>query len=312
MIEYIYSLITIALIWTILAQSYNLSFGLTGLFNLGHIIFYGIGAYSAAILNTRYGIGFGPNLLISAAVAGAAASIFGLLTLRLRGHYLAIATLGAAMIAQVVALNWMSLTRGPLGIRGIDEPSLFGIPFIGDTLSHVLLYGAIAALLLFLLWRLFHSPWGRLLRAIRDDETAAQAVGKNVFAAKLWSLVLSAAFAGVAGALYTHYRVFLDPTIFSLQDIILLILIVVVGGRGKFWGVAAGAAFIIVLGEVPRFLDFPDTMIGAARNLTYAALLMITMFWRPNGIFSPSKGFKPLVLIDSAGEHALSVSITKK
>jgi branched-chain amino acid transport system permease protein len=287
MIEYIYSLITIALIWTILAQSYNLSFGLAGLFNLGHIIFYGIGAYAAAILNTRYGIGFGPNLLISAAIAGASASIFGLLTLRLRGHYLAIATLGAAMIAQVVALNWMSLTRGPLGIRGIEEPTLFGIPFIGDTFTHVLLYGAITAFVLFLLWKLFHSPWGRLLRAIRDDETAAQAVGKNVFTAKLWALILSAAFAGVAGAMYTHYRLFLDPSVFSLQEIILLILLVVIGGRGKYWGVIAGTALIIVLGEVPRFLSFPETMLGAARNLTYAALLMGTMFWRPNGIFSP-------------------------
>ncbi len=300
MIEYIYSLITIALIWTILAQSYNLSFGLTGLFNLGHIIFYGIGAYAAAILNTRYGIGFGPNILLSAVIAGAAASIFGLLTLRLRGHYLAIATLGAAMIAQVVALNWMSLTRGPLGIRGIDEVSLFGVSFIGDTLSHVLLYVIIAGIIMFLLWKLFHSPWGRLLRAIRDDETAAQAVGKNVFVAKLWALVLSAAFAGVAGALYTHYRLFLDPSIFALPEIILLILIVIVGGRGKFWGVIGGAALIILLGEIPRFLDFPDAIIGAARNITYAALLMATMFWRPNGIFSSCKGFKPLVSQSSA------------
>jgi branched-chain amino acid transport system permease protein len=289
MIEYIYSLITIALIWTILAQSYNLSFGLAGLFNLGHVIFYGIGAYAAAILNTRYGIGFGPNILFSAVIAGAAASIFGLLTLRLRGHYLAIATLGAAMIAQVVALNWMSLTRGPLGIRGIDEVSLFGASFIGDTLPHVLLYICITGIVLFLLWKLFHSPWGRLLRAIRDDETAVQAVGKNVFVAKLWALVLSAAFAGVAGALYTHYRLFLDPSIFALPEIILLILIVIVGGRGKYWGVIGGAVLIILIGEVPRFLDFPDAMIGAARNITYAALLMATMFWRPNGIFSSER-----------------------
>lgn len=289
MIEYIYSILTITFIWTIFAQSYNLSFGLAGLFNLGHIIFYGIGAYTAAILNTRYGIGFGPNIIFSALIAGTTAGVFGLLTLRLRGHYLAIATLGAAMIAQVVALNWMSLTRGPLGIRGIDEVELFGISFIGDTFSHVLLYALLSGVILFLLWKLFHSPWGRLLRAIRDDETAVKAVGKNVFSAKLWALVLSAAFAGIAGALYAHYRLFLDPSIFSLPEIILLILIVIVGGRGKFWGVIAGTLLIILLGEIPRFLDFPDAMLGAARNMTYAVLLMGTMFCRPNGIFSRAK-----------------------
>ncbi len=289
MFEYFLSLVTITIIWTILAQSYNLSFGLTGLFNLGHIIFYGIGAYTAAILNTQYGFSFLATTSSAILIAGAVASLFGLLTLRLRGHYLGIATLGAAMVAQVIALNWFSLTRGPLGIRGIAEPEIFGLTFIGDTLTHTFLYLGVAALVMLILWCLFNSPWGRLLRAIRDDEVAAQAVGKNVFLAKLWSLVLSAAFAGLAGALYTHYRLFLDPTIFSLPEIILLILVVVVGGRGNFWGAILGTITIFLLGEVPRFLDFPDTILGAMRNLTYAGLLIATMYWRPQGIFSRVK-----------------------
>ena len=289
MFEYFLSLVTITLIWTILAQSYNLSFGLTGLFNLGHIIFYGIGAYTAAILNTQYDFGFLATTSISIFTAGTVAVFLGLLTLRLRGHYLGIATLGATMVAQVVALNWTSLTRGPLGIRGIDEPTIFGFNFVGDTLPNTFFYLGITVLVMLFLWLLFHSPWGRLLRAIRDDEVAAQAVGKNVFLAKLWSLILSAAFAGLAGALYTHYRLFLDPTIFSLPEIILLILVVVVGGRGNFWGAILGTITVIFLGEVPRFLDFPDTIVGAMRNLTYAVLLVATMYWRPQGIFSRLK-----------------------
>ncbi len=126
MIEYFFSLMTIALIWTIAAQSYNLSFGLAGLFNLGHVVFIGIGAYTAAILNTRFGFQFLENIVCAAVISGMVACFFGLLTLRIRGHYLAIATLGAAMIAQVVALNWIDLTRGPLGIRGIEEPQILG------------------------------------------------------------------------------------------------------------------------------------------------------------------------------------------
>ena len=286
MFEYFLSLVIITLIWTLLSQSYNLSFGLTGIFNLGHIVFYGVGAYTAAILNTRYGISFFPNLLFSAISAGIVAAGFGLLTLRLSGHYLAIATLGAAMIVQVVATNWISLTRGPLGIRGIDEPTIFNFVFEQDLLITVLLFLVVIGICHWILWKLFHSPFGRLLRAIQDDEIAVKAVGKNTFEAKMWSLILSAAFAGIAGAIYAHYRLFIDPTILALPEIILLILIVVVGGRGNFWGAILGAILIIIIGEIPRFVGFPDTMVGAARNLFYAALLIVTMFWKPRGLFT--------------------------
>jgi len=286
MIEYIYSLLILGLIYTVLVQSYNLSFGLTGLFNLGHIIFYGVGAYTAAILNTRYGFGFSLNLIFGAATAGAAAVVVGLLTLRLSSHYLAIATLGAAMIASVIASNWVSLTNGPLGIRGIEEPTLFGFPFIGDTLSFVCLYSLLTIIILWVLYRLFHSPWGRMLRAIQDDETAVQAAGKNTFNAKMWSLVLGSAFAGMAGVLYTHYRLFLDPSIFSIHEIIVLILMVIVGGRGYFWGAMFGTVLVLAIGEIPRFVGFPDMYIGALRNILFAVLLIGTMYLRPEGLWT--------------------------
>jgi len=286
MLEYIFSLIIITSIWTLLAQSYNLSFGLTGLFNLGHIIFYGIGAYTAAILNTRYGIGFFPNLIFSALIAGTFAAFFGLLTLRLSGHYLAIATLGAAMIATVVATNWVGLTNGPLGIRGIEEPEFFGKIIQADSLEFVILMLVVVIFCNMLLYKLFHSPFGRMQRAIKDDEIAVRALGKNTFAAKTWSLILSAAFAGIAGCLYTHYRLFLDPSIFALPEIIILILMVVVGGRGNFKGAILGTILVIIIGELPRFIGFPDNIVGATRNLLFATLLIGTMFTRPNGLFT--------------------------
>jgi len=286
MLDYPLSIAVITLIWTLLAQSFNLSFGLAGLFNLGHIIFYGIGAYSAAIFNTRVGIGFLPNLAISAILAAIFATGFGVISLRLRGHYLAIATLGGAMIASVVATNWTNLTRGPLGIRGIENPEIFNTKF--DTeLSIFILYFAITALALLALHRIFHSPFGRILRAIRDDELSATASGKNIFVAKIWSFILSATFAGIAGAMYSHYRLFLDPTIFALPEIITAVLIVVVGGRGNFWG-CLGATFLVVaiLYEIHKFLDFPDQITGALRNFLFASLLISTMLWRPAGIFT--------------------------
>jgi len=286
MLAYLFSLLIITAIWTLLVQSYNLSFGLTGLFNLGHIIFYGIGAYTAAILNTRYGFGFFPNLFFAFLISGAFAAFFGLLTLRLSGHYLAVATLGAAMISTVVATNWVSLTNGPLGIRGIDEPTIWGHTIQADSFVFLLLMIAVATVGNILLYKLFHSPYGRILRAIKDDETAVRAVGKNTFEAKLWSLVLSAAFAGVAGALYAHYRLFLDPSIFALPEIILLILMVIVGGRGNFWGAILGTILVVIIGEVPRYVGFPDAIVGAMRNLLFAALLIGTMFLKPNGLFT--------------------------
>lgn len=286
MLEYIFSLIIITLIWTLLAQSYNLSFGLTGLFNLGHIIFYGIGAYTAAILNTRYGWGFFTNIAMGAIVSGIFAAGFGILTLRLSGHYLAVATLGAAMISTVIVTNWVGLTNGPLGIRGISEPILWGFTIQADSLSFVILMLGIVGFCFFLLYKIFHSPFGRILRAIKDDEIAVQAIGKDSFKAKIWSLILSAAFAGVAGVLYSHYRLFLDPTIFALPEIITLILMVVVGGRGNFLGALLGTILVIFIGEMPRFIGFPDNIIGASRNILYAVLLIGTMFWKPRGLFS--------------------------
>jgi branched-chain amino acid transport system permease protein len=286
MFEYFLSLVIITLIWTLLVQSYNLSFGLTGLFNLGHIVFYGVGAYTAAILNTKYGIDFLGTMGAAAVMAGGVAAVIGLLTLRLSGHYLAIATLGLAMISQVVALNWTSLTRGPLGIRGISEPVIFGYTFSSD-LAIFGLYLGVVVLALWILYKLFKSPFGRLLRAIQDDEIAVKAVGKNVFVAKMWSLMLSAAFAGMAGAMYSHYRLFLDPTIVSLHEIILAVLILVVGGRGNFWGAIVSSIFIVMfVSEIPRFVGFPDSVIGAARNLLFALILIVTMMWRPKGLFT--------------------------
>ena len=285
MFEYVLSIAIITTIYVLLTQSYNLSFGLTGLFNLGHIIFYGVGAYTAAILNTKFGFSFFENLFFSGLVSGIFAGFFGLLTLRLTGHYLAIATLGLAMIAGVVATNWISLTNGPFGIRGIDEPILGSFTF-DSPMTFFLLVLFITIIGNWMLYKIFHSPFGRIQRAIQDDEIAVQSVGKNIFAMKCWSLVLSAVFAGIAGAMYTHYRLFLDPSIFALPEIIFLILVVIVGGRGNFWGCILATILLFIIGEVPRFFSFPDDVIGSMRNLLYAALLIGVMFFRPEGVFT--------------------------
>ena len=151
---------------------------------------------------------------------------------------------------------------------------------------------AIVTIGILLLYKIFHSPFGRILQAIKDDEIATKSVGKDVLSAKMWSLVLSATFAGIAGALYTHYRLFLDPTIFALPEIIFLISIVVVGGRGNFWGCILATFLMFFIGELPRFFDFPGEMIGATRNLLFAALLIAVMFWKPDGIFTSLSGIK--------------------
>ena len=291
MLGYFISLVIITAIWTLFAQSYNLSFGLGGLLNLGHIIFFGVGAYTAAILDYQFGWGLAPGVLLGGCMAAVLAVGFGISTLRLAGHYLAVATLGAAFIAQAVATNWFDLTRGPLGIPMKTTFYIGDGAIIPDTPLYLLIILLIVAACLGILWLLFRSPFGRALRALQDDEIALQAVGKNTFLLKIEALVLSAFFAGVAGGLVAHYRLFVSPTVFMLRDTILLLSIVVIGGRGKFWGVIGGTILMtMIIGELPRFVGFPDAMIGPARNLLYAGMLLVAIYLRPEGIFVGGSG----------------------
>lgn len=284
MIEaYLVHLLVLAGIYAILAMSLNLAMGKTGLLNIGHVAFYGIGAYTSALFALKLGMPFWVGLLFAGIVAAVFGVILAFPTIKLRGDYLALATLGFAIIAEAVMRNWISLTNGPLGLPGIPKPVIFGITF-NSSFSYLLLVLVIAVVSFLFLGYISRSPFGRVLKAIREDELVARSLGKNTMKLKTMSLAISAFFAGIAGSLYAHYITFIDPSAFSVMESILIISMVIVGGLGSTRGAVLGAVILILLPEPLRFLPLPSYAIGALRQIIYAALLTGLLIWRPNGM----------------------------
>jgi len=270
-------------IYLILAVSLQLAMGFGGLLNLGHIAFYCIGAYVSALLALN-GFPFWLCFLL----AGIIAMIFGFLlsipTNKLKGDYLALATLGFSFVIYAVALNWTSLTRGPLGLPGIPKPVLFGISF-SDNFSFLILTLVIALISYFIIKKIVSSPFGKALEATRDDELATRVLGKNTFKLKSIALAISAFFAGLAGSLYAHYITFIDPSSFTLLQLIPVLCIVIIGGLASLKGTAIATIILVLLPEPLRFIGFPSSIVGPARQIIYALILLLILIYKPKGFF---------------------------
>ena len=284
MIEnYLIHLLILVGIYSILVISLNLAMGFTGLLNIGHVAFYGIGAYTSALLTLNLHFPFWIAIIIS----GIIASLFGLIlaapTLKLKGDYLALATLGFAIIIESIFKNWTSLTRGPLGIPGIPHPSLFGFEF-SSLFSYLILVIIFVLITYFVIERLVKAPFGNILKAVREDEMVTKTLGKNTFKYKTLALVISAFFAGIAGSLYAHYITFIDPSSFSVLESILIVSMLIVRRTASNKGAILGALILILLPEPLRFLSLPSSMIGALRQMIYAVLLILLIIKRPQGI----------------------------
>ncbi len=285
MIEgYIIHILILVAIYCILAVSLNLTLGYTGLMNMGHIAFFGIGAYTSALLTMAAGFPF----LWAFIIAGLFTSVFGYIlvyaTRKLRGDYLGLATLGFSFVIYSLLLNWISLTRGPLGIPGISKPCFFG--FCLSANAAFLVFAALIALIsIFIMYIITHSPFGRLMAATRDDEIGLRALGKDTFKVKYKVMMVSAFFAGIAGSLFAHYISYIDPSSFMLTEVILVFTIVIVGGIASIKGTVAATAIIIVVPELLRFLNLPSTILGPGRQIIYAIILLTIILLRPKGLF---------------------------
>ena len=270
-------------IYLILALSLQLALGYTGLINLGHIAFFAIGAYVSALL-TLNGIPF----IIAIILAGIISAFFGFLlsipTNKLKGDYLALATLAFTFVVYAVTLNWTSLTRGPLGLPGIPKPSIFGLSF-SSNLSFLILTLIIVLAVYFLIKRIVDSPFGKVLEATRDNELATKVLGKNTFKIKSIALGTSAFFAGIAGSLYAHYITYIDPSSFTMMQLIPILCIVIIGGLASLKGTIIATFILILLPEVLRFIGFPSSIVGPMRQIIYALILLLILIYRPKGIF---------------------------
>jgi branched-chain amino acid transport system permease protein len=281
--EYLIHILIIAGIYIILTLSLNLIVGYTGLAALGHIAFACVGAYSSSLLALNLGISPWIGLLIGAILASILGAIVSFPSLRLKGDYLAIATFGLGVIVYSVAKNWVSLTRGPMGLPGIPSFKLFGYE-INNVWTYLILVLMFVVITYIAIRNITKSPFGRILKGIREDELASEAMGKNVNKHKLIVFVVGAFFAGIAGSLYAHYITFIDPSSFTMMESIAVLLMVVFGGMASLGGSFIGAAALVILPELLRFLGMPSSVAAPLRQMIYGLLLIILMIWRPQGL----------------------------
>jgi len=291
-------ILNLAAIYIILALSLNLLNGFTGLFSLGHAGFMAVGAYVSALLTmspaqkemnfflepivpllARIQLPFPVALVIAGLCAALAAVVIGVPALRLRDDYLAIATLGFAEIIRVIITNIQSVTNGAQGLKAIPKYSTTWVVW------------TVAAISVVFMLALVRSSYGRTMKAVRDDEIAAEAMGINVFKVKSTSFVISSFMAGVGGALLGHLITTIDPKMFTLMLTFNILLIVVLGGNGSITGSVLGAVIVTVLMEALRFLDMPMNLVFIKTNglpglrmVIFSILLMIVVLYRQRGL----------------------------
>ncbi len=273
---YYLSILTMAGIFVIIVLGLNLLLGFAGQISLGHGALFGIAAYTTAVLTGTYGLPLVLGMVSGVALTALVALLIGMPVLKLKGYYLAMATLGFGLIVYIVFNEAIGLTGGPSGFVGIPSLEVLGFAFDSDLSNFYLVWG-VATLVLLISLNLIHSRYGRALMALHISETAAQSMGINIARHKLFVFVLSAVYAGIAGVLYAHYLNFVAPSSFGFHFSVQLITMVVLGGMASLWGGIAGAVFLTVMPEFLRFYENLEVII-------YGLILILCMMFLPKGL----------------------------
>jgi branched-chain amino acid transport system permease protein len=274
--DYYYTLLNFIGIHTLLVVGLNLLLGYAGQISLGHAAFFGLGAYTSGILTATCGVDPWLALVAGLAVSGLAAFLIGIPALKLRGYYLAMATLGFGIIVYIILNEAGSLTGGPSGLSGIPSLSLAGFAFNTPRRLYVLIW-IILGLILYISANLVNSRTGRAIRALHASEAAAESLGVDTFRLKLKIFVWSALYASLAGSLYAHALNFIAPSSFGFMFSVKLVTMVVLGGMASIWGSLLGAGALTALPEVLTiFHDFEVVIFGA--------ILMVVMIFLPRGL----------------------------
>lgn len=295
--EFAITLGTVFCIWAILAVSLNLVVGYTGLLSVGHIGFFGIGAYGMAILTSdtsyellrtesipQFGLPFFAALPICILLAGVVAIAVGVVFNRFRDDIYVLVSFGFAIIAFNVFLSWRALTRGAYGIPDVARPQIGDWELNGE-LDYLMLCAVFLLIVVGVSWFLVSSSFGRVLKAIREDEQAAEVFGYRATYYKLAIWVISAMMAGMAGGLFGSFTSFVDPNSFILLESMLLVSIVILGGLASIRGSLLGAMAFVLLEEGMRFIPFlPSEFVGQARQVVLGLLLVLLMLFRPQGL----------------------------
>ena len=287
--NYLVAMVTFAGFYALMALGLNLVWGMTGMINLGLVGFFATGAYVSALTTKRLGWPMALGLAAAVVLAAGAGVVMAMITARLRGDYLAIITLGFSEVVRITASNEIWLTNGTDGISGIPGPWRGSLTPAAFNVLYLGLVTVFVAAALLLLQRVRHSPYGRVLRAIRDDDQVAAVAGKRVIAFKVQAFAVSSGILGLAGALYGHYTSFIAPETFVPLLTIYVVLALTAGGTGNNVGAVAGAVIIVFFLEGTRFMTgwipgLKPVQIAAVREFMIGASLIIILRVRPGGL----------------------------
>jgi branched-chain amino acid transport system permease protein len=281
--DFFYSYVILAEIYVMLGLSTNLLVGVVGIFSVSQAAIFGVGAYVVGYCLTNDLMGFVPALALAAAACLLLNILITLPSLRVSGDYFVVTSFGIQLLATAAFTNWDSITGGASGLPGIPPGDLFGQAV--DTGGKSLLLTSAMMLICCLAFALLmRSPFGRLLKAIREDELAVAAAGKNVLRAKVSAAAFAGVFAGLAGGFYAIFISFIDPSTFDLNASVLLLTMVVLGGARTLAGSIVGPFVILALPQVLALIDIPTAIAASARQGIYGILLIAFMLFRPQGL----------------------------
>ena len=287
--DYIIHILILIGIYSILALSLNLIVGFTGLVSIAQAAFFGIGAYTTAILLTLFGVNFFLSVIIGVIIAGIVGLAIGSLLSKLSNDYFTLASFGFNIIVFRIFYNWQTLTKGAIGIPGIiPRPYLFGIDF-SNNLYFLILVLFFVILIYFLSEFLVKSSFGRVLKSIREDEKVVQIFGYNITYFKLSIFTIGAMIASISGSFFASYISYVDPSPFALSESIFILTIIIFGGLANNKGVILGTVCLILLPELLRFIGFPSEIAAQARLAIYGLILVLLMLYRPKGLLGEYK-----------------------
>lgn len=285
--DYYLHIFVMSEIYAVLALSLSLLVGFTGQVSMGHAAFYGVGAYTSALLSVRLGLPFWTTFWVAGIIAGLFAFLIGKLVLRLRGHVFAITTAFFGVLVAVVMNNWIPVTNGPMGITGIPRPSPIMNVVIESRIDYYYLGLLFVFCVVYLLWRIERSRIGDAMIAVRENEELAKSIGIDTMKSKVFAFTVSAGLAGFAGAFYAHYILFISPVTFNLNESINILVMVIFGGMSTLFGPILGAVCLTVL---PEFLR----VAGSLRLVIYGIALIIFIIWMPMGVWGALNNILPM------------------
>lgn len=291
--NYVFHLLVYFGVYAILALGLNLVVGYCGLLTLAHAGYFAVGAYAYALGTLAWGMSSLAALLLAFCAGGLLSLLTSLPTWRLKGDYFVMASMAVQVLIYSAAYNWVcsdaalgtpaNLTNGPFGIAGIPRPVIFGckLSSLGAMAAYSLVVAAVCMGICHLLQS---SAWGRTLKCMRDDELATKNLGKNVQFLKVQALFVACALAAVAGAIYASYTSYIDPSLASMDQSVLLLSMIFVGGMGNLKGPLAGAAILLLIPEILRFMNIPDAVAAEIRVMLYGLMLVLIVRFMPEGV----------------------------